>query len=394
MAMASLRRNVSPVRRSDLSSETAPQTRTYRTPDRPFRMISREVGPGCWRTTVTLARSANVVAVRVADGGGPVPGPGLGEDPVDVGLDRVAAQEQLRGDLRVVQPTGDEAEDLDLALGQAVGGRCRPGLRWRRRGLCWRRPGLCWRRPGWARLCGRGGEQRGVRAGVDDRQAARRGVQRPGDVSTVGILGEVAAGAGVQGVQNGTVVGVGGEHDDRDAGMLGGQPADGADAVQDRHVQVEQDRVGLMLGHKFKGLLPIRGGADHLDAGQPAEQQHQALAHAGLVISDDDAQRRARGASGDGHDSAFPGWARGPSPGWARGTSAGWARDPSPGWARDPSPGWARGTSAVTIHWLPWRPACRLPFSSRSSRCPWPDRMDPNNYRQASVAPGSGGQRW
>src|SRR5215471_4022550 len=117
MAMASLRRNVSPVQRSDLSSETAPQTRTYRTPDRPFRMISREVGQGCWRTTVTLPRSANVVFVCVADGGGPVPGPGLGEDPVDVGLDRVVAEEQLRGDLGVGHPAGDEPEDLDLALG-------------------------------------------------------------------------------------------------------------------------------------------------------------------------------------------------------------------------------------------------------------------------------------
>ncbi len=51
------------------------------------------------------------------------------------------------------------------------------------------------------------------------------------------------------------VIGVGGEHDDGDAWVLGGQPAGGADAVQDRHVQVEQDRVGLVLGHELQGLL-------------------------------------------------------------------------------------------------------------------------------------------
>src|SRR5215469_6148243 len=37
---------LNPVRRSVLSFETAPQTMTYRMANRPFRMISREVGPG------------------------------------------------------------------------------------------------------------------------------------------------------------------------------------------------------------------------------------------------------------------------------------------------------------------------------------------------------------
>ena len=131
-----------------------------------------------------------------------------------------------------------------------------------------------------------------MHAGVEDRQPARRRVQRLGDVGAVGVLGEVAARAGPQRVEHRAVVRVGGEHDDRDLGVLGGQPADGADAVQDGHVQVEQDRVGLVLGHEVQRLLPVRGGADHLDVGQPVEQQDQALAHAGLVIGDDDAQRR------------------------------------------------------------------------------------------------------
>src|SRR5262249_50287547 len=38
-----LRHHVSPVVRSGLSRETAPQILTYRTPNRPFRVISRQV---------------------------------------------------------------------------------------------------------------------------------------------------------------------------------------------------------------------------------------------------------------------------------------------------------------------------------------------------------------
>src|SRR6516165_9703429 len=41
-----LRRHADPVRRSALSSETAPQTATNRAPNVPYRMTSREVGPG------------------------------------------------------------------------------------------------------------------------------------------------------------------------------------------------------------------------------------------------------------------------------------------------------------------------------------------------------------
>ena len=258
----------------------------------------------------------NVVAVRVADRGGAVPRPGLGEDPADVGLDRVVAQEQLRGDLRIGHPAGDHAQDLRFALRQAVGRRRAPGGLGLRGGF-------------------RGGEQRRVHAGVEDRQPAYRRAQRPGDLGVVGVLGEVAARAGPERVQDRAVVRVCAEHDDRDLGVLGGQPADGADAVQDGHVQVEQDRVGVVLGHEVQGLLPVRGGADHLDVGYRVEQQDEALAHAGLIIGDDEAQRcpRRRG----GHEAMVSGW--------------------------------RRGSSAVTIHWPSRRPASRVPFSSRSRSC-------------------------
>ena len=46
------------------------------------------------------------------------------------------------------------------------------------------------------------GEEHVVDAGVKDGQAAGRSLQGPGDVSAVGILGEVAAGSGPQRVQS------------------------------------------------------------------------------------------------------------------------------------------------------------------------------------------------
>ena len=66
-----------------------------------------------------------MVATGVADGGGPVPRSGLGEDAVDVGLDRVIAQVKPLGYLRVGQAGADQGEDFRLALCQAVG-RCGP----------------------------------------------------------------------------------------------------------------------------------------------------------------------------------------------------------------------------------------------------------------------------
>src|SRR6202046_1658967 len=112
-------------------------------------------------------------------------------------------------------------------------------------------------------------------------------VRPPAAGGRVGVFGEVAARAGPQRLDDRAVVGVGGEHDDRDPRMLGDEAAGGADAVEHRHVQVEQDRVGLVLGHQGQGLLAVGGGADHVDAGQPAQQQDPALTNAGLGGGDD-----------------------------------------------------------------------------------------------------------
>ena len=72
----------------------------------------------------------------------------------------------------------------------------------------------------------------------------------------------------------------------KDAGRL--------DAVQDGHVQVEQDGVGPVLGDQVDGFLAIGGGGHYLYVGEKVEQEHEPLAHAGLVVSDHDPQRRRR----------------------------------------------------------------------------------------------------
>ena len=45
----------------------------------------------------------------------------LGKDVTDVGSDRVEADDEVIGDLLVALTSGDEAEDLDFAHGEAVG---------------------------------------------------------------------------------------------------------------------------------------------------------------------------------------------------------------------------------------------------------------------------------
>jgi hypothetical protein len=65
------------------------------------------------------------VPERVADQLTAVPRPGLGEQVVDVALDRRAGDPELTGELGVRQARGDRGEHLDLARGEAVQRRIR-----------------------------------------------------------------------------------------------------------------------------------------------------------------------------------------------------------------------------------------------------------------------------
>ena len=56
-------------------------------------------------------------------------------------------------------------------------------------------------------------------------------------------------------------------------------------------MQVQEDRVGALLGDEPDGLLAVGPGGDNLDLGDRAEQDHESFTHACLVVGDDDAQR-------------------------------------------------------------------------------------------------------
>ena len=100
-------------------------------------------------------------------------------------------------------------------------------------------------------------------------------------------VGKGVHGVGQRGDDAG-VVGERGEDHDRHVRMLTGKPARGLDAVEHRHVQVEQDRVGTGLADDLQGLLAVGGRTDHLYVGQQVEQHDESFPHARLVVGDDD----------------------------------------------------------------------------------------------------------
>src|SRR5262249_57297009 len=65
-------------------------------------------------------RGGHAVLAGVPDGLGPIARARLGEDPVDVGLDRGVAQEQALGDLGVAQARREKGQHLGLTRGEPV----------------------------------------------------------------------------------------------------------------------------------------------------------------------------------------------------------------------------------------------------------------------------------
>src|ERR1700722_8623916 len=96
-----------------------------------------------------------VVGACVVDCVCPAGRSGLFEDAIDVGLDGVAAEEEGGGDGRVAHAAGDHGEDLRLAP-------CEPVREVIRRRV---------RRVGFGAMSAYGGDQRGLNAGVEDREA-------------------------------------------------------------------------------------------------------------------------------------------------------------------------------------------------------------------------------
>jgi hypothetical protein len=72
------------------------------------------------RSAMALARGDQTALVGGHHHLGAVAEVELGEDPPDVGLDRLLGDDQVAGDLGVGQPAGDERQHLGLALGELL----------------------------------------------------------------------------------------------------------------------------------------------------------------------------------------------------------------------------------------------------------------------------------
>jgi hypothetical protein len=130
---------------------------------------------------------------------------------------------------------------------------------------------------------------------VDGRLAPHHRLERLADLLGAGVLGQVAAGAGAQRLDDRALVVVGGEREHLDTGVALAQAPGRRHPVDAGHAQVHEDGVGPQLGGQGDGLLAVGGGPDDLDATQQPEQHHQALADDPLVVGDQhpDHHRRA-----------------------------------------------------------------------------------------------------
>ena len=70
--------------------------------------------------------------------------------------------------------------------------------------------------------------------------------------------------------------------------------ASGFDAVQERHADVEDGDVGLVLGGFFDSVAAVGGFGAHLPAGARLEKSAEAGADDGVIIRDQDGERRHR----------------------------------------------------------------------------------------------------
>ncbi len=104
-----------------------------------------------------------------------------------------------------------------------------------------------------------------------------------------GVLGQVAAGAGPQRVDDGAVISVGGEHEHLDVRVVFSEETGGLDAVAAGHAQVHQYDIWVLLGRQRQGLCAVGGQADDLDAFEQPQQSAESLADYALVVGEEHA---------------------------------------------------------------------------------------------------------
>ena len=113
-----------------------------------------------------------------------------------------------------------------------------------------------------------------------DRVAHRLGQRLGVDV----VLVEVVLRAGLHGLQRDLLVVEAGEHDDRDLGRGGAQPAHAVDAGGVRQRQVEQDEVGEAARDRLDRVAEPRDARDHRGLGGLAQHLLHQPPVAGVVL--------------------------------------------------------------------------------------------------------------
>ena len=102
------------------------------------------------------------------------------------------------------------------------------------------------------------------------------------------VLEQISGGPGLDRPDDVMVLVVGGEHDDADLRMLGGQAPDRRDAVEHRHAQVHEDDVGTVPADQGQRLPAVGGLGDHLQVRLGVEHAAQAVTDHRMVVGDED----------------------------------------------------------------------------------------------------------
>ena len=180
-------------------------------------------------------------------------------------LDRLLGHpEQLRH-LRVRRAARGEPQDLELALGQAVGV-----------------PPLVPDRPelGDGQLAA---VVDAAVAGVD------HGAKRLNEIFWLDALADEAHGSGCErAMDDGLVVGGRDDHDPQ-GGVERREPPDAGDAVHFGHAEIEQHCIGLALVGQLEHLGAGAGGAENVDAGL-LEGQLESGEEERMIVSQDDSR--------------------------------------------------------------------------------------------------------
>src|SRR5918994_2920179 len=139
------------------------------------------------------------------------------------------------------------------------------------------------------------GDQPASDARREQRVAARDDPDGVAQVVGLDVLEQEAARAGVERLEHILVEVEGGQHDHAHISELavGGDPACGLEAVNDRHADVHENDVWAVRAHPLDGLGAGRGLAAHLDVVGALEQHPEARADERLVVGEQDSDAHA-----------------------------------------------------------------------------------------------------